>query len=119
MLEGAAGAWCFCLGCCEKQLKQNRRGWLELQREEVEASGDNDKLDSCYGAFHWKDFTDCSNNLCIAVTIAHKSCAFLLSVMKFKCHFLLAVVGDCLPNFSSVIFFPPWPRRGLKNTSCF
>lgn len=63
------------------------------------------------GPLTGKDFTDCSNNLCIAVTITDKSCAFLLLVMKFKCHFLLAVTGDCLPNFSSVIYFFPLAKK--------
>lgn len=35
------------------------------------------------GPLTGKDFTDCSN-LCIAVTITGKSCAFLLSIIKSK-----------------------------------
>lgn len=80
VLEGAAGTCCFCLGCCEKQLKHSTgRAGLVLQREGGEANGDNDKqcwgLHSCLGPLTGKDFTDCSNNLCIAVTITDKSCA--------------------------------------------
>lgn len=63
------------------------------------------------GPLTGKDFTDCSNNLCIAVTITDKSCAFLLFVMKFKWHFLLAVTGDCLPDFSSVTYFFPLAKK--------
>lgn len=59
VLEGAAGTCCFCLGCCEKQLKHSiERAGLVLQREGVETSGDNDKqcwgLHSCYRAFDWE-----------------------------------------------------------------
>lgn len=118
-LGAGRGCWnemrCFCLGCCEQQLKQSteRAGLCYKGREQRQVEA---MTTSARGWIHGigplagKDLTHCSKNLCIAVTITDKSCAFLLIIMEFKCHFLLAVTGDCLPNFSSVIFFFLWPK---------